>query len=175
MNSNGKYTQQSSYSSRSGITWSSTSSYSLNTKLCTNIIVTSKSTEITKNVASVEDSFLCFISDQMLKKILLHTNIQGNENGTSDHKFEEITMINLKGFIGLLIPAGLLGKSRKSIRSFWSMSPLESPIFRARMSRNRFEMITSCLRFNDKATRDERKQTDKFAAIREIWSDSETT
>jgi len=75
MNSNGKYTQQSSYSSRSGITWSSTSSYSLNTKLCTNIIVTSKSTEITKNVASVEDSFLCFISDQMLKKILLHTNI----------------------------------------------------------------------------------------------------
>jgi len=84
-------------------------------------------------------------------------------------------MINLKGFIGLLIPAGLLGKSRKSIRSFWSMSPLESPIFRARMSRNRFEMIASCLRFNDKATRDERKQTDKFAAIREIWSDSETT
>ena len=51
------------------------------------------------------------------------------------------------------------------------MSPRESPIFRAIMSRNRFKMIAFCLRFDDKATRDERKQIDKFAAIREIWSD----
>ncbi len=39
------------------------------------------------------------------------------------------------------------------------------------MSRNRFETIVSCLRFDGKTTRNERKQTDKFVAIREIWSD----
>lgn len=38
MNLNDKYTQQISYESRSGMIWSSTPSYSLNTKLCTNII-----------------------------------------------------------------------------------------------------------------------------------------
>ena len=48
---------------------------------------------------------------------------------------------------------------------------MESPVFRATMSRNRFETIVSCLRFDDKTTREERKNADKFAAIREIWSD----
>ena len=83
MNLDEKYTQQSSYSSRSGMIWSSSPFYSLNTKLCTNIIGTSKLTEIDQNVASVEDSFLCFISEEMLKKILLYTNIHGSENVTS--------------------------------------------------------------------------------------------
>ena len=50
-------------------------------------------------------------------------------------------------------------------------SPFESLIFRATISRNRFEEIITCLRFDDKATREERKKTDKFAPIREIWSD----
>ncbi len=43
---------------------------------------------------------LCFISEEILKKILLHSNIHRNENGTSDDNTEEVTMIWLKGFIG---------------------------------------------------------------------------
>ena len=39
------------------------------------------------------------------------------------------------------------------------------------MSRERFEKIISCLRFDVRTTREERKKTDKFAAIREIRSD----
>jgi hypothetical protein len=97
----------------------------------------------------------------MLKKILLYSNIEGNANRASDDSFEEITMIELKAFIGLLLIAGLLGKSRKSIKSLWNRSPFESPIFRAPMSRNRFETIVSCLRFDGKTTRDERKQTNR--------------
>ena len=38
------------------------------------------------------------------------------------------------------------------------------------MSRTRFQNIISCLRFDDKRTREERKRIDTFAAIREIWS-----
>jgi len=41
-----------------------------------------------------------FISDEILQKILLYSNIHGNENRTSDDNSEEITMIGLKGFIG---------------------------------------------------------------------------
>ncbi|CAF1357854.1 unnamed protein product [Rotaria sp. Silwood1] len=84
---------------------------------------------------------------------------------------EEITMMELKASIGLLLLAGLLGRSKGNLRSLWRTSPLESPIFKATISKSRFDKIMSCLRFDDKRTREERKQADKFAAIREIWSD----
>ena len=37
------------------------------------------------------------------------------------------------------------------------------------MSSERFGFLVSWLRFDDKTTREERKQTDHFAAIRELW------
>ncbi|GBP32577.1 PiggyBac transposable element-derived protein 4 [Eumeta japonica] len=37
------------------------------------------------------------------------------------------------------------------------------------MSRERFDFLLNCLRFDDKSTRDERKAQDKFAPIREWW------
>ncbi len=97
--------------------WSSTPSYSSRIKLYRNVIGTLGSIELTKNVVSIEDAFLCFISKEILKKILLYSNIEGNANRTSCDSFEEITIIELKGFNGLLLIAGLLGKSRKSINS----------------------------------------------------------
>lgn len=38
------------------------------------------------------------------------------------------------------------------------------------MSIKRFKFITRCLRFDDKITREERKKTDRLAAIREIFT-----
>ena len=92
-------------------------------------------------------------------------------NSSSHSKSDEITIIELKAFIGLWLIAGLLGKSKKDIKSLWRNSPLASPMFTATMARNRFQQIISCLRFDDKITREERKRIDKFAAIREIWTD----
>lgn len=37
------------------------------------------------------------------------------------------------------------------------------------MSKRRFQFLSSCLRFDDKSTRVERRQDDKFAPIRQIW------
>ncbi|CAF1417822.1 unnamed protein product [Rotaria sordida] len=91
-------------------------------------------------------------------------------NIASNEKPEEITMMELKAFIGLFLPAGLLGKSKTDLKCLWRRSPLESPIFKATMSRSRFQKIVPYLRFDDKTTREERKRADKFAAIREIWS-----
>ncbi|CAF1514241.1 unnamed protein product [Rotaria sordida] len=79
-------------------------------------------------------------------------------------------MMELQAFIGLLLLAGLLGKSKIDLKCLWRRSPLESPIFKATMSRSRFQNIISRLRFDDKITREERKRTDKFTAIRKIWS-----
>ena len=41
------------------------------------------------------------------------------------------------------------------------------------MSRNRFRDLLRALRFDDKSKRGERKAKDKFAPIREIWTDFE--
>jgi len=41
--------------------------------------------------------------------------------------------------------------------------------YKATMSERRFKFLINCLRFDDKATRGERKKTDKFAPIRNVW------
>jgi hypothetical protein len=164
-------TARSLYSSKSGITWSSIPSSSTKKNSSNDTNEKTGPTKFTENVSSIEDAFMCFMSEKIIQKILIYSNMERIRNTTSSGKTEEISMIETKAFIGLLLLGGLLGKSKKSIRSMWRRNPLESPIFKATMSRERFEKIMSCLRFDDKTTREERKKIDKFAAIREIWSD----
>ncbi|CAF4119320.1 unnamed protein product [Rotaria sp. Silwood2] len=163
-------TRKSSYTSKSGMIWSSIPSTSTKIKSFSDNIEKSGPTKLTKNVASIEDAFICLMSEKIMQKILIYSNMEYDRNTGLDEK-EEITMMELKASIGLLLLAGLLGRSKGNLRSLWRSSPLESPIFKATISKNRFNRIISCLRFDDKRTREERKQADKFAAIREIWSD----
>lgn len=163
---NDNSTWQSSYSSKDGITWSSYPDRPANTD---DHVVESGLTDITANITSIEDTFLCFMPEKMLEKVLIYSNFEYTQNITSTEK-SEITMIELKAFIGLLLLAGLLGKSKTDLKCLWRRSPLESPIFKTTMSRSRFQKIIACLRFDDKKTRDERKKIDKFAAMHEIWS-----
>ncbi|CAF1271559.1 unnamed protein product, partial [Didymodactylos carnosus] len=165
------FTKETSFSSRSGMAWFSIPSHASKTKFSNTATEKSGLTEFSKNITSVEDAFLCFISEEMLNKIMVYSNIEGNRNSASNGEWEPITLIELKAFIGLLLLGGLMGKSKKSIKSLWNRSPLESPIFPATMLRNRFETIISSIRFDNKTTREERKRTDKFAAFREIWTD----
>ncbi|CAF1503089.1 unnamed protein product [Rotaria sordida] len=166
-------TPKSLYSSKSGITWSSIPYPSKKAKSSNDTSEKAGPTKLTEDVSSIQDAFICFISEKIIQKILIYSNMESTRNIASNEKSEDITMMELKAFIGLLLLAGLLEKSKKNIKSLWKRSPLESPIFKATMGRSRFEKIISCLRFDDKTTREERKKTDKFAAIREIWSDFE--
>lgn len=49
----------------------------------------------------------------------------------------------------------------------WKVDAL--PLIRAAMSRDRFKMILRFIRFDNENTRAERVQTDKAAAIRDLW------
>ena len=73
-------------------------------------------------------------------------------------------MLESKACVRLLLLAGLLGRSRSDLHSLWRTSPLEFPIFKATMSKNRFDKIIACLRFDDKNTREQRKKADKLKA-----------
>jgi hypothetical protein len=163
-------TWKSSYTSSSGMIWSSTPYHSTKHDFSNDVIQKAGLTNTSENISSVEDAFMCFMPNKLLEKILDYSNLEYTHKNTSKKKTEEITIIELKAFIGLLLLAGLLGKSKIDLKCLWRRSPLEPPIFKATMSRTRFQDIISCLRFDDKRTREERKRTDKFAAIREIWS-----
>ncbi|GLV43796.1 hypothetical protein CBL_11624 [Carabus blaptoides fortunei] len=61
-------------------------------------------------------------------------------------------------------------EARQNSHNLWSTCNPSSgrPIYQATMSRNRFTEILRFLRFDDIATRSERKQTGKLAPIREV-------
>lgn len=70
---------------------------------------------------------------------------------------------NLRAFIGLMYLAGHV-----NMIEFWS-EIFGSPVFRASMSITHFEFLTFCIQFNDRTSKPERKRSDGFSAIREIW------
>jgi hypothetical protein len=163
--------QRSLYNSKSGITWSSIPHPSKEPTSSNDTAEKGGPTKFTADVSSIQDAFTCFITEKILHKILVYSNAERINKDNSNDKSKEITIIELKACIGLLLLAGLLGKSKRNLKTLWKRSPLVSPIFKATMGRSRFEKIISSLRFDDKTTREERKGKDKFAAIREVWSD----
>lgn len=56
------------------------------------------------------------------------------------------------------------------MRSLFSKDPTGQPIFLATMSVKRFEILISCLRFDDPTTREQRKQEDKAAEIADLFN-----
>ncbi|TRY93454.1 hypothetical protein DNTS_005314 [Danionella cerebrum] len=115
-----------------------------------------------KNVSSCLQSFLCFITPDMLNNI---------KEWTVKHAQAElddwtIGIPELMAFIAIVILRGL--SKVPSLRDCWSAN-LGNPQIMGTMSRNRFQSIMRHLRFDDRSTRSERAKTDKFAAISTLW------
>ncbi|XP_073537651.1 uncharacterized protein [Phyllobates terribilis] len=68
----------------------------------------------------------------------------------------------LDAFIAIFYARGISGTNRHSISSIWC-NDWGIPFCKATMSRDRFVEIMRFLRFDEKSTRSERLQTDKFA------------
>lgn len=75
-------------------------------------------------------------------------------------------MIEIKAFIGLLLLAGLLRSNRQILEEFWSSDGMGVEMFRTELPLKRFKFILGCCRFDDKETRNEQKQIDKLAPVR---------
>ncbi len=70
-------------------------------------------------------------------------------------------------FLGLLILAGVYRGRHEPVIHMWNTES-GRPIFSQAMSRNRFQALCKCLRFDSKITRDQRRERDKLAPIRDI-------
>ncbi|XP_008178411.1 piggyBac transposable element-derived protein 4-like [Acyrthosiphon pisum] len=86
-----------------------------------------------------------------------------------DARFTDVTEI--RAFIGLLYQIGSFRCSRKNIHQLWDNSKgngMESCYLT--MSEKRFRFLVRCLRFDDVRDRVARKQFDKLAPIRDIFT-----
>lgn len=94
------------------------------------------------------------------------SNKEGNVVFGND--WTDLTSDDLTAYFGLLLLAGVYKSRREATESLWN-SHTGRPIFRATMSLQKFYTISKILRFDDKTTRSQRRQSDKLAPIREIW------
>lgn len=115
----------------------------------------------------------CFINDEILDIIVLHTNkyiknIRSQYSRERDANFTDT--VEIKAFIGLLYLAGVLHSNRQSLEELWGDDGHGVELFRLVMNLKRFKFLLRCIRFDDLVTRKERVKTDKLAAIRKVFS-----
>jgi hypothetical protein len=120
------------------------------------------------------DAFQVFITDEIINKIVSHTNEEINRN---EHKYSDSQSYNnetdpdeIRALFGLLFLSGLFRSAHENVRNLFATDGTGRDVFRATMSVTRFSFLIYNLRFDNKTSRESRKQLDKLAAISEIWN-----
>ncbi|XP_041852929.1 uncharacterized protein LOC121647490 [Melanotaenia boesemani] len=116
-----------------------------------------------RSIGSRLQSFLCFITLDMLRRIQQWTNQHARQTEQVDWFMD---LPELKAFIAVIILRGVTHVP--SLRDSWSAN-LGNPHIIATMARNRFQNIMQHLRFDDRFTRNQRAEIDRFAAISDVW------
>lgn len=115
---------------------------------------------------SADELLKSFLTKPILEVILKMSNKEGMKN--FEGSWEQITMVELEAFFGLLYLAGVFRSSGEATEELWHKEDGRK-IFRAVMSRKRFKIISQVLRFDDKETRSLRRSKDRLAPIRDVW------
>ena len=110
-------------------------------------------------------TFHLFIDEHMLRCIQKHTiNHRKKDNDDFDLHVDE-----LESFIGLRFALGVLVGKNTPVKQLWSKE-WGQLIFRNTMSRDRYQEIMKHLWFDDFFSRRQRRETDKFCLISEVWN-----
>ena len=125
-----------------------------------------------KQARDVMKCFELFITQDMINIIVCSTNYEIKVK-RSTYKLENYTTSEtcfdeIKALFGILIKAAALQDNHLTTGEMWDIKN-GGIWYRAVMSRDRFNFLLNCLRFDDKTTRLERRKSDRFAPIREIW------
>lgn len=126
-------------------------------------------------VATIRQSFELFIFSSMIEDVVISTNkeaaicLQDPNCPVYIHReWVETCVEEMYAYIGLLIYAGVSKSNDMDVHDLWS-EKRGPAIFRATMGRERFQLLTRFLRFDDRATRHTRRENDKLAALRQVW------
>ena len=118
-----------------------------------------------------------FITQELVQLIVQHTNEEGErlyerynkKHPMNQKKYLPFDEDELYACIGLLILAGVLKGKHEHYRDLWGDVGGCAP-FIATLSRHRFQLFLRLCHFDDKSTRDQRKQSDNMAHMREMFT-----
>lgn len=154
------------YVARSGRVWSQQAPPVARAAAVNVVTHASGPTTAAAEIQTALAAFRAFIDDDMCESVIKHTNEEG---GLRNQGWQPMNRRELDALLGLLILSGVYNMSKVSVRLIWSRAMTNSIIYKATLSRSRFESILTYLRFDDKTTRAERREGDKFAPIRELF------
>lgn len=107
------------------------------------------------------------VQNTNVKLASVRENITDKSNKSN---YRETDDVEINALIGLLLLTSVLKSNRETVLSMFSKDVSNRPYFNATMSMRRFQVLLSCLRFDDAQTRVQRKATDKAAPISEIFT-----
>ncbi|XP_066253834.1 piggyBac transposable element-derived protein 4-like [Euwallacea similis] len=126
-----------------------------------------------RNCSSIKECFLHFFYDNVLEIIIRHTNEeivrQSSKYATSSATVTNICKDELLALLGILIFSAAKKDNHLNTKHMFE-GTVSGSFYRACMSRERFAFLVNCLRFDDKITKEERKKSDSFTYIHQIWN-----
>lgn len=125
---------------------------------------------VAKNARSPFECWMLFFID-ILDIITENTNLYIAQISTKYKDQNDVRPTDIeemKCLLGLLYLAGSQKGGRKHLDEFFSKDGLGAEIFPAAMALRRMRFLLRCLRFDNTLTREERKQEDKLAPIRNV-------
>lgn len=126
-----------------------------------------------RNAATEIECFNLFFDNTIIGLIVCSTNIYINKIKGKYERERDARLtddIEIRAFLGILLLSGVIGGSRKKTKSIWdnSRGTGVEMIYLA-MSEKRFRFLMRCLRFDDIRDRDQRREIDRLAPIRELF------
>ena len=167
------------YISKNGMSWSKNPPKATRRTVHNIVGVPPGLTGASNRIQTVNDAFKIFFDDTILKMIVDCTNKKAQtyyedwnvRNPEKQKQWLPTDVDEMYSFLGVLITMGVLKAKRESTELLWSTDPMyKRDIFLASMSRTRFQQLSTFIRFDDVNTRIERRQHDKLAAIRDVFT-----
>ena len=133
-----------------------------------------------RKATSALEAFLLFLPEYVIDETLKHTNEKLLEEKTkyeaatadpvASHakEYALLTRTELLAFLGLSLLRGCMGRNATAEELF--RGPYAPAPFTATFSFRRYLKLLRCLRFDDVATRDVRREGDKFCLLRDVFN-----
>ncbi|XP_044766245.1 piggyBac transposable element-derived protein 4-like [Coccinella septempunctata] len=126
-----------------------------------------------RNATTPIECLKLFINEIIVRIITISTNIYIDNIQNRFQRVRDARKTDereMSAFIGILFLIGTFRSSRKNLKKIWDNSRgsgIESCYLA--MSENRFRFLLRCVRFDNVETRNERRELDKLAPIRELF------
>lgn len=127
------------------------------------------------NKPTKRDVWELLFDKNIIDQIVINTNIKLQtvrltlSDNTKKSNYRDTDKEEIDALIGLLLVSSVLSSNDEKINSLFKKDCFSRPIYSSAMSEKRFEILLMCLRFDDAATRIERRNQDKSAPISEIF------